>query len=145
MKEDEYLVERVDDQIDWYDRKSQTNQKFFKILRLLEIITASLIPLLSGVSDKVTWFPWLIGALGVLIVVSASISEIFKYHENWIEYRTTAEQLKHEKYSYLTNSEPYNNEDRFDILVKRVESLISKENSAWAAITRKKSNVVKRT
>lgn len=36
MNEYEYLAERLDDQITWYDEKSQTNQKWFKRLKLLE-------------------------------------------------------------------------------------------------------------
>jgi hypothetical protein len=41
MKEEQYLTERLQDQIDWYDQKSQFNQKWFKWLRVTEIICAS--------------------------------------------------------------------------------------------------------
>jgi hypothetical protein len=30
MKEEQYLTDRLQDQIDWYDQKSQFNQKWFK-------------------------------------------------------------------------------------------------------------------
>jgi len=143
MNEDEYLKDRLEDQLIWYDKKSQYNQSCFKSLRLLEIITAALIPFLSGMVEKYPCVSWLIGGLGVLIAVSAATSTLFKYHENWIEYRTTVEQLKHEKYAYLTNSKPYDNEDKFSLLVERVEALISKENSVWATATRQQNNVVK--
>lgn len=46
---DEYLNDRLNNQIDWYDGKSQTNQKWFKRLRLLEIIAAAIIPFLAGI------------------------------------------------------------------------------------------------
>lgn len=144
MKEDEYLQERLEDQLSWYDKKSQHNQKYFKRLRLLEIVSAALIPFLSGMTEKFSCLSWVIGGLGVIIAVSAAASSLFKYHENWIEYRTTAEQLKHEKYSYLTNIKPYDTEEKFSLLVERVEGLISKENSAWASVTRKQSNVAKK-
>ncbi len=144
MNEDEYLKERLEDQLTWYGKKSQYNQRCFKSLRLLEIITAALIPFLSGMMEKYPCVSWLIGGFGVLIAVSAATSTLFKYHENWIEYRTTAEQLRHEKYAYLTNSKPYDNEDKFGLLVERVEALISKENSAWATVTRQQNKVVKK-
>jgi hypothetical protein len=38
----EYIEERLNDQIIWYSKKSQTNQKWFKRLRLLEIIVAAI-------------------------------------------------------------------------------------------------------
>jgi hypothetical protein len=37
LSEQEYLENRLDDQIDWYDRKSQWNQRWFKRLRLVEV------------------------------------------------------------------------------------------------------------
>jgi len=132
MKEEEYVNERLNDQINWYSKKSQTNQKWYKNLRLAEIISASLIPFLSGMGDKVPYNAWIIGALGVLIAIATATSSLFKFHENWIQYRTTVEQLKHEKFPYLTKVKPYESEDRFNLLVERVEGLISKENSYWA-------------
>ncbi len=140
MKEQEYLKNRLDDQLTWYSQKSRHNQSWFKGLRLLEIISAALIPFLSGMGDKIAYSQWLIGGLGVLIAVAAAITALFKYQENWIEYRTTAEQLKHEKYIYLANAKPYDTEDKFLLLVERIESLISKENSAWATMARKSEN-----
>ena len=124
MTEEEYLKERLDYQLNWYSKKSLYNQKCFKSFRLIEIVSAALIPFLSGMGDKILYSQWLIGGLGVFIAVAAAITALFKYHENWIEYRTTAEQLKHEKYMYLTNVKPYHADERFKILVERIESLI---------------------
>jgi hypothetical protein len=45
---DEYINERVDDQINWYDQKSQRAQRWFKILRAIGIIAAGSIPLFAG-------------------------------------------------------------------------------------------------
>ena len=145
MNEETYLKERLENQLAWYDNKSQHNQRCFKRLRLLEIVSAALIPFLSGVGDKVPYSAWWIGGLGVIIAVSAAASTLFKFHENWIEYRTTAEQLKHEKFIYLTHTKPYDTQEKFGLLVERVEALISKENSAWAATSQKQSHAAKKT
>jgi hypothetical protein len=45
--------------------------------------------------------------------------------------------LKHEKYLYLTKTEPYDGEDAFNELVKRVEDMISKENTRWSQYIKK--------
>jgi hypothetical protein len=137
MKEEEYLAERLNDQIVWYDQKSQTNQKWFKRLRLLEIIAAAIIPFLAGIGSSTPYYSVLIGTLGALIAVSAGLSALYKYHENWIEYRTTSETLKHEKFLYQTKCVPYNSEDAFCRLVQRVEGLISKENTQWSRYAEK--------
>ncbi len=121
MDEKQYLAERLENQIAWYDCKSQCNQKYFKRLRLAEILCAALIPFLAASGDKIPYGSFLTGALGIVIAVSTAASSLFKFHENWIEYRTTAEQLKHEKFLYLTSIKPYDDSEKFSVLVQRVE------------------------
>ena len=136
MTPDEYMAERVDDQIAWYNGRSQRAQRWFKWIRGLEIVSAGAIPLFAGFGDGSTWSTIVAGALGALVAILASLLSLNQFQENWIEYRTTCESLKHEKYLLLTNSEPYNEEDPFGLFVQRIESLISKENSAWSQYTR---------
>lgn len=132
MDEEEYLKDRLEDQIDWYSKKSQTNKKRFERLRLLEIVLATLIPFLACIGDAYHVINIIIGGIGVVIAIAAGLSAINKYQENWIEYRTTAESLKHEKYLYKTKCEPYDSDSSLQILVQNIENLISKENSKWS-------------
>lgn len=142
MNEQEFLKERLDDQINWYDKKSQWNQKRYKILKIAEIIAASSIPFLTGFIDKeINYWHVLVGLLGVLIAVCSSVSALYKFHELWIEYRTVAETLKHHKYLYLTKTSPYHNDKAFELLVDVVESIISKENSNWSSINIRKDQI----
>jgi len=97
---------------------------------LTEIVAAAIIPLLSGMNNLL-YGNWIIGGLGMLIAISAATGSLFKYHENWIQYRATSEALKHEKYLFLGRSSPYDGDNAFQVLVQRVELLISKENSNW--------------
>lgn len=141
MTEEEYLGERLNDQIGWYDKKSQINKKWFKSLRFLEIIAAAIIPFLAGIGESIPYYSVIIGALGMLIAVSAGLSALYKYHENWIEYRTTSETLKHEKYLFQARCSPYDTDDYFCKLVHRVEGLISKENTQWSRVVEENKNV----
>lgn len=140
MKEEEYIQNRLDDQIAWYSSKSQFNQKCFKRFRIVEIVSAAIIPFLAGIGPNFPFYQVVIGSLGVIIAVSAGISAIYKFHENWIEYRTTAETLKHEKYLYLAKCAPYEGDNPFHTLVQRVESIISKENRQWSRHVEKAKN-----
>lgn len=132
MKEEEYLHERLEQQIAWYSRKSQQHKKMFMFLRFIEVISAALIPFIAGMNDVVPYSQWIIGGLGVVISVSAASTALFKYQENWIEYRITAERLKHEKYTYITSAWPYSTEDKLNILVNRTEDILSRQNFSWA-------------
>lgn len=131
MTEENYLKERLDTQREWYSKKSRQNKKMFMTLRMIEIVSAALIPFVSGMSYNIPWAEWIIGVLGILIAVAAASTELFKYQENWIEYRLTSELLKHERYTYLTNTEPYIVDNKFHLLVDRVESILSKQNFSW--------------
>jgi hypothetical protein len=98
-----------------------------KRLRLTEIVCAALIPFLSASGEKIPCGALLTGGLGIVIAISAAASALYSFHENWIQFRSSAEQLEHEKFLYLTNTEPF--------LVQRVEGILSKENSSWAQAT----------
>lgn len=132
MDEEAYIKERLDDQINWYSQKSKKSQNWFKALRTVEIVAAATIPFLAGyASDTEPELKIIIGLLGIVIAFVAGFISLNKSQEVWIEYRTTSETLKHNKYLYLTKSSPYHTEDAFQALVQTVEALISKENSNW--------------
>lgn len=127
---DEYLTQRVQDQIDWYDKKSVWNQRCFKRLRIVEIIAAAMIPLLTAFTEPIIT-KYIVGILGVMITIIAGILALYQFQERWAEYRTTCESLIKEKYLFTTKAEPYTGADAFSLLVQRVETLISKENTNW--------------
>jgi len=139
MDKETYLKERLDDQIAWYDKKSQSSQTWFKSLRVTEIICAAFIPFISGMSDSTPHGQFIIGMLGVIIAVSAGLSSLNKYQENWLTYRTTCETLRHEKFLFLAGCAPYDGDSSLKKFVERVESLISKENSQWSRDTIEKT------
>jgi hypothetical protein len=129
----QYIEERLDDQIAWYSRKSRQAQKMYKIFQVIEIILAATIPLFSGYTTDHIIIAVIIGVFGAIIAIIESISKLFKWHENWIEYRTTCELLKYHKYLYLTQSSPYNNEEETidNLFIKNIEDIISSENNQW--------------
>ena len=129
---EEYIEQRLNDQIGWYDRKSTANQRWFKRLRFAEIVAATTIPFLSGFADKSSSIKIAIGALGVFVAVIASVLGLLQLQVHWMQYRATAELLRKEKFLFLTQTDPYNKDDAFHLFVQRVEALLSKENTEWA-------------
>jgi hypothetical protein len=126
------IVERLEDQISWYDRKSSSNQKVYKRIKITEIIAAAVIPFLGALNPpNVGWWT---GALGVVITVLEGLLHLNQYQQNWIAYRSTCESLKHEKYVYIANASPYGGvEDARALLAERVESLVAQEHAKWAS------------
>ncbi len=144
MNDSEYFEQRLEDQIRWYSSESSRCKVRYRGLRLTEIVAAAIIPLLSGMGNNVLYGNWIIGSLGMLIAISAATGSLFKYHENWIQYRATSEALKHEKFLFLGRSSPYDGENAFQILVQRVEQLISKENSNWTVAVKSEPKIAGR-
>lgn len=135
MNQEEYLANRVDDQITWYDNKSQKAQRNYKRLKIMEMVCSASIPILVAFWNSLTFIPPIVALLGAIVTVLAGIHGLYNFHENWIEYRSTAEILKHEKFMYLTQSGIYKeNENAFNQFVERVESIISHENTNWAQL-----------
>ena len=132
MDEKAYLKDRVDNQIAYYDLSSIKNKKCFIRLSIIEVILGVSIPFLTPyVSDSTLKLKICLGLIGMVIAAITALLAILKFQENWMEYRTTCESLRHEKYLYLTKAENYAGDEAFDLFVQRIESLISKENSAW--------------
>jgi len=137
MDEKQYFSQRLDDQIEWYSKESRYNQKMYKSLGLLQIISASLIPFLSGMSSMIPYSEWLIGILGLIIAVAVGSSVLYKFHENWLAYRSTSEALKYEKILYLSKVSPYEHDERFQTLVSRAENIMTNENQSWLVYSKK--------
>ncbi|NJD54213.1 MAG: DUF4231 domain-containing protein [Candidatus Methanoperedens sp.] len=134
MAEVNPAFERLEDQISWYDTKSMENQKWYKRLKVAEIIAAAIIPFAAGFDG----LGILTGILGILIIIFIGIQSLNQYHDNWISYRSTAEQLKHEKYLWLSKAGAYKDINNPEVmLAERIESLISREHAKWEATMEK--------
>jgi Protein of unknown function (DUF4231) len=132
VPDDDPTMRRLEDQIQWYDSRSVKNQWMFKVLKIIVIVAAALIPFLAGLN--LPQFQWAIGGLGVLIAVLEGLQQLNQYHANWITYRTTCEALKHEKFLFLAKAGPFAAAaDPRALLAERIESLVSQEHAKWAS------------
>ncbi len=124
---------RLEEQIAWYDRNSRSSQRIFKRIKIVEILAAAAIPFLAGLNyphDKSVT-----AGLGVLITILEGMLHLNQYQQNWINYRSTCEALKHEKYLYLAKAGPYATvADPRALLAERVESTVSQEHAQWASV-----------
>jgi len=130
MNQENPTLSRLDDQIQFYSTRSRKNKLWFKGLKTFEIFIAAIIPFSAGFSAP----PQITGGMGMLIVVLEGLQGLNQYQHNWITYRATSEELKHEKYLWLAKAGPYAaTSNRDTLLAERVESLISRENAKWVS------------
>ncbi|HEU4529046.1 MAG TPA: DUF4231 domain-containing protein [Actinomycetota bacterium] len=127
---DDPTLQRLDGQIEWYDRKSAENQRRFKLLKGVQLVAAATIPVTAAFSAH----PAVAAILGALIVVVEGFQQLNQYQQNWTLYRSNAEALKHEKYLFLARAGPYaRTEDGRSLLADRIEGLISQEHAKWVS------------
>ena len=152
MTQEEYLKDRVEDQIKWYGDKSSACQKKYKMWQVIKIIAALLITTLSlwiSSEEKIEtislWFfhinmPQVIGIIGAFIIFIESFVKIYDYKKLWVQYRLTSEKLNREKLMFETKSAPYNATEPFILLVQRCEAIMQNENQGWEDVLAEEDN-----
>jgi Protein of unknown function (DUF4231) len=139
---DSYLNERVQDQIDYHDRKAVESHRRFRRLALLSIGATSLTPLLLALS--MTFSPpsldeplnVVFGILPIVVAVVAAVAtaslSAFKHKESWITHRTVCEALRREAHLFRFNAGPYAQAtDPPALFVERAEGLMESEGKEW--------------
>jgi len=125
---------RLNDQLDWYDRKSGENQRRYKQIKVAQLVLAGSIPVFALVEGL--WGRWVTAILGASVAILEGLQQLGQYNNLWATYRATAEQLKHEKYLFLAHSGPYRNlgqEIALNLLAERVEEQVSTEHAKWVS------------
>jgi Protein of unknown function (DUF4231) len=105
MDQKEYMKLRVEDQEKWYSDKSTYNKRMYLSLKLIEIFSAISIPFFVGyITTQINWIQITAGVLGIVTAVCSATLGLFKYYENWIDYRSTSETIKQEKFGSINKS-----------------------------------------
>ena len=129
---------RLENQRKWYAEKSAFNQKWYKRLKLIQIVLAAAIPIFALLPVAHTKF--IVAIFGALIAILEGVQQLYQFHSLWTEYRSTAEHLKHEKYLFLSLSGPYREhtkDEALPLLAERIEEHISKEHAKWIDTSKK--------
>jgi hypothetical protein len=123
---------RLNDQMEWYDRKSGSKQRWYKTIKAAQLVLAGSIPVFALVD--VSWGKLIMAVFGAGVAILEGVQQLGQYHDLWINYRSTAERLKHEKFLFLAQSGPYRGretDEALKLLAERVEEQVSTEHAKW--------------
>ena len=122
--------ERLESQLTWHDRKAEHMQLRYKGLKLVQLTAAAAVPVVAAFSLGEA----AAAALGGAILVVEGMQQVGQYHRNWVTYRATAEALQREKHLFIAHAGRYARaRDPERLLAERVEALVARETSGWAA------------
>jgi len=145
MSDEQYINERLVSQMDWYNRKSSENKRKYKLIKRSEFVIAALIPVVITFgafkivqeNNLVIYLQVTAALAGVALVIMNSFLELDEHYKLWKEYRVTCEMMRHERYMYMTRSEPYDEADAFPRLVEKIEAILNSETQRWKQIDKK--------
>ena len=133
---EDYIQNRVDNQIKWYSQKATFNKFRYRIIEIIIIVSGALIPIINSSAifyPKEANYSNLVftsSVLGFIVTIAVGLSQLEKYFETWNLYRTNAEVLKKEKFLYQNNAGQYakiTQEDRDILFVENIEFILSSE------------------
>jgi hypothetical protein len=127
-KIDAFIKKRVDDQIEWYSAQASKNKKFYIAARASVLLMSAAVPIITAYDFSYSNI--FLQIFGVSIVCIRSMEDLMKFHENWINYRSTSESLKHEKYVFISKSDE-DQSSEFQNFVLVIENIISQEAVNW--------------
>lgn len=129
MDSEKYMVDRLQDQISYYNKKSLSyKRKLFSISLISSLCTCS-IPIIISIK---TYFQ----AFDIAVIVISQIINLCTWYINFgklqelsSKYRYSCDLLRKHKVLYENNCAPYTNpENSFSLLVKNCETIMFEEN-----------------
>ena len=128
----EYFDRRLEEQRKWHARRADWNKKSYYGAEIITLVAGALIPVVN-IGD---WHAarLLSALLASLVLLASGVSKLYKFQENWLNYRGLAEALKLEEEMYLNAVGEYRLPDvqqRNGILVERVEGILASTTSQF--------------
>ena len=136
-----YLLDRVLPQMTWYSKRSDQYRTAYYRLMALTIFLGGLIPVFS-VGGSYAIVKVILALLGASVTAINAYMALHNYHDLWITYQKTREDLIHVLYCYFNNAGVFaqkkmSERDLNVLLVDVCEDTLSKENGGWTTIVQK--------
>ena len=105
VEPEDYIMERFNGSIKWYDREAGKAKKAYMRLRLVSVVGGALVPVLINVD--IPYMTATTTVISLLVLLAVSIDSVYHYGEQWSSYRSTEQFLRREYYLYTVNEGPY--------------------------------------
>lgn len=127
MNIEQYINNRVNNQIDWHDKKSVWNEWAYLCCSIIAIVGSIVASIMIQYCEN------LATALSALVAISVGLNNLFKFQKKWILYRATSELLKSEKMQFQVKSGCYSgsSENCEKLFYDKIESILNNTNQEW--------------
>jgi hypothetical protein len=139
-EEFKYLNDRIETQIKWHSEKATWNKAKYYLAEIITLVSGASIPVINvlDVFSDPSIVRMLSASLAALGVIAAGISKLYKFQENWLNFRALAEAMRREKELYFYQVGDYGSQTdrRQKLLVERVENMLASATSQFVSIQR---------
>lgn len=138
----EYLKNRVDDQMKYFDNNSIKNQKCYKILKrsaiICNILTTMTIALAFTVPEDYKVHMGILALiLSTVVLATYQWEEFENYGAKWEKFRLVCEQIKSEKFMFLNKAGRYSaGDDKLEqeLFVEKIEEIIRGTDISYCSL-----------
>jgi uncharacterized protein DUF4231 len=135
----DYIENRFKDQLKWYEEHAKSSMIKYYACQVVIVFFGAIIPIINVLSPATDAYAirLLSSFFGGTIIVATGLLQLTKAYENWINYRSTAEQLKQEYQLFALKAEHYsdektpNKDSKERLFIENVESLIRLEGKKY--------------
>ncbi len=128
---EQYIMERFNSSIKWYDDEAGSAKNKFLRLRLLTVIGGAIVPVLINLD--IPYLNIITTIVSLLVVLAVSVDSVYHHGDQWSTYRSTEQFMRREYFLYTANNGPYkglSEPQAYKLFVERIEEAIAAENSS---------------
>jgi hypothetical protein len=128
---EEYVDERLNPEMGYYNKSATRAKKRYLQMRAITVVGGALVPVLVNV--HVPYIDILTTAISLVVVLFVSLETVYRYREQWTNYRTAEQNLRNEYFIFTSQAGPYAGQDEaiaFATFVNRIEQAIEAENTS---------------
>lgn len=128
---EEYVAERLNPEMDYYNKSAGRSKQRYLQMRALTVVGGALVPVLVNVD--LPYIDILTTAISLVVVLFVSLETVYRYREQWTNYRTAEQNLRNEYFVFTARSGAYAGLDEpsaFTLFVNRIEQAIQAENAS---------------
>lgn len=128
-----YQEGRFRQMLDFYDRRAIQNKRWYRIFSLYIIVSSFLLAPFVAI-DLGEWKPFT-ALLSSTIGMAVAVLSYFKFHENWLRYRSTWDCLTREPHFHAARIGDYQGySDPNALFVERAEAMFAREGAEWLSV-----------
>jgi len=125
-----FISERFEPMLAWYDARAVSSKKWYRIVSVYAILASFVLVPIASLT--IVEMHVITTAVSCTIGAATALLAHFKWHEDWLRYRSTWDSLQRERSLYETRTDHYAQAgDPFRLFVERCEELFCREGTDW--------------